>query len=166
MPPGSGRPGSRRTKDELDRAATLLFFISMARALKSIDDWVRPRMAGYGLAMTEFAVLEVLYHKGPIPLGQLSQRILVTGASTNYTVNKLEKRGLMCRTRLDQDQRVILAEITASGRKLIADVFPLHVQDLQLATSGISPAEKKALAALLKKMRSRSTRAGKSVRGT
>ena len=44
--------------------------------------------------MTEFAVLEVLYHKGALPLGELRDRILVTGASTTYVVKKLEERGL------------------------------------------------------------------------
>ena len=135
--------------------------ISMARAFKSIDDWVRPRMAARGLAMTEFAVLEVLHHKGPIPLGQLSERILVTGASTNYTVNKLERRGLLCRTKLERDQRVILAELTAAGRKLIEEVFLLHVDDLRSATSGLSTPEKKSVAILLRKLHKGATRAGK-----
>ena len=138
---------------EQDRVATLQLLISMARAFKSIDDWVRPRMAAHGLAMTEFAVLEVLFHKGAIPLGQLSEEILVTGASTNYTVNKLEKRGLLRRTKLEQDQRVIMAELTAAGRKLIGQVFPLHVDDLQVATSRLSTSEKRTIAKLLRKLR-------------
>ena len=138
---------------EADEAATLQLLVSMARAFKAIDDYVRPRLAVHGLAMTEYAILEVLHHKGPITLGQLSQKILVTGASTNYTVNKLEKRGLICRTGLKQDQRVILAELTPGGRKLIEEVFPLHVTDLQFATRGLSKPEKKTLTKLLRKLR-------------
>ena len=55
-------------------------------------------MRRLGLTMTEFSVLSVLYHNGETPLGQLSQRILLTGASTTYTVKKLEQRGLLLRT--------------------------------------------------------------------
>jgi MarR family 2-MHQ and catechol resistance regulon transcriptional repressor len=46
-----------------------------------------------GLGMTKFAVLEVLYHKGALPLGEIRDRILVAGPSTTYVVKKLEKRG-------------------------------------------------------------------------
>ncbi len=128
-------------------------FIALARAFKFIDDWVRPRLASHQLAITEFAVLEVLYHKGPIPLGELSKRILVTGASTNYVVKKLEERGLMSRTACEQDKRVVLAELTDAGRVLIEKVFPLHAGDLEVALSGLSTSEKRSVTRLLRKLR-------------
>ena len=128
-------------------------FIALARAFKFIDDWVRPRLASHQLAITEFAVLEVLYHKGPIPLGELSKRILVTGASTNYVVKKLEERGLMSRTAFEQDKRVVLAELTDAGRELIGKVFPRHANDLEIALSGLSTSEKRSVTRLLRKLR-------------
>ena len=71
--------------------------IALGRAVQAIEQGVRPHLAECGLGMTEFAVLEVLYHKGALPLGELRDRILVTGASTTYVVKKLEERGLMRR---------------------------------------------------------------------
>ena len=90
----------------LDRSATLQLVIALARALKEIDKWVRPHLASQGLGATEFAVLEVLYHKGPLPLGEIRDQILVTGPSTTYIVKKLEQRGLMRRRPSGEDQGV------------------------------------------------------------
>ena len=69
-----------------DRAATLQLVIALGRALQAIERSVRPHLVQSGLGLTEFAVLEVLYHKGALPLGQIRDRILVTGASTTYVV--------------------------------------------------------------------------------
>ena len=95
----------RDGETDLDRSATLQLVIALARALKEIDKWVRPHLARQGLGVTEFAVLEVLYHKAPLPLGEIRDQILVTGASTTYIVKKLEQRGLMRRRRSGEDQR-------------------------------------------------------------
>ncbi len=102
--------------------------------------------------MTEFAVLEVLYHKGRLPLGELADRILVTGASTTYTVKKLEKRKLMTRRASDEDQRFVFGEITEMGRKLIDRIFPLHAEDLSRVMAGLSRQEKKEAALLMRKL--------------
>ena len=88
-------------------AATLQLIIALGRALQALERSVRPHLAQCGLGVTEFAVLEVLYHKGALPLGQIRDRILVTGASTTYVVKKLEDRGLMRRRMGAEDQRVV-----------------------------------------------------------
>ena len=86
------RPGQQPAPvSEGDRAATLQLIIALGRALQAIERGVRPHLAQCGLGMTEFAVLEVLYHKGTLPLGEIRDRILVTGASTD--VCREEARG-------------------------------------------------------------------------
>src|SRR5882672_3819506 len=98
--------------NDSDRVATLQLVIALGRALQAIERQVRPHLAESGLAMTEFAVLEVLYHKGPLRLGEIRDRILVTGASTTYVVKKLEERGLMRRRPCADDSRVVFGELT------------------------------------------------------
>jgi MarR family 2-MHQ and catechol resistance regulon transcriptional repressor len=88
----------------------------------------------------------------PTPLGELSQRILLTGASTTYTVKKLEQRGLLTRRAKQEDQRVILGSITEKGRELMQHVFPLHAQDLARAMRALSVEEKRAAATILRKL--------------
>lgn len=149
-PDRNSRGGAAET--ELDRAATLQLVIALGRAAKAIEKGVRPHLASHGLAMTEFAVLEVLYHKGPLPLSEIRDRILVTGASTTYVVNKLEERGVMRRRGSAEDKRVVFGEITPAGRKLIADIFPAHVEQLRQLMAGLSPTEKRTATQLLRKL--------------
>lgn len=135
-----------------NRTATLQLVIALARAFQALEQGVRPHLAQSGLGMTEFAVLEVLYHKGALPLGELRDRILVTGASTTYVVKKLEQRGLMRRRICAEDQRVIFGELTAKGRALIDEVFPAHVDRLREVMAGLSVSEKHAATRLLRRL--------------
>lgn len=133
--------------------ASLKLILSIGRAFKFVDDYVRPRMQKYGLTMTEFSVLMVLHHGGPAPLGELSERILLTGATTTYTVKKLEKRGLIAREPRSEDKRVVMGVITEKGRKLARKIAPLHATDLAEAMHRLSTEEKKTAAELLRKLR-------------
>jgi MarR family 2-MHQ and catechol resistance regulon transcriptional repressor len=135
-----------------DRTATLQLVIALARAFQAVALGVRPHLGESGLSMTEFAVLEMLYHKGPLRLGELRDRIMVTGASTTYVVKKLEERGLMRRRVHDEDQRVVFGELTAKGRHLIDEVFPTHVDRLQDLMAGLTVADKQAAARLLRRL--------------
>jgi len=137
---------------EDDRAATLQLVIAVARSYQALEQGVRPQLAGQGLAMTEFAVLEVLYHKGALPLGEIRDRILVTGASTTYVVKKLETRGLMRRRTSAEDQRIVFGELTPKGRALLDAVFPAHVARLRQIMACLSVAEKRAAARLLRRL--------------
>jgi MarR family 2-MHQ and catechol resistance regulon transcriptional repressor len=149
---GGSRPGGRRGP-ALDEAASLQLILSIGRAFKFVDDYVRPRMQKHGLTMTEFSVLMVLWHGGPTPLGELSERILLTGASTTYTVKKLEKRGLIARESRSEDRRVVMGVITEKGRTLAKKIAPLHATELAEAMHLLSAEEKKTAARLLRKLR-------------
>jgi hypothetical protein len=69
----------RRREAELDtdrdRAATLQLVIALGRTVQALERGVRPHLAECGLGLTEFAVLEVLYHKGALPLGRAGPRV-------------------------------------------------------------------------------------------
>ena len=133
-----------------DRAATLQLIIALGRAFQALERAVRPHLTQSVLSLTEFAVLEVLYHKGALRLGDIRDRILVTGASTTYVVTKLEERGLMRRRACAEDSRVVFGELTAKGRALIDNVFPAHVERLQEAMAGLSVSQKREASRLLR----------------
>ena len=142
-----------------DRTATLQLIIALGRTVQALERGVRPHLAGCGLGLTEFAVLEVLYHKGALPLGEIRDRILVTGASTTYVVKKLEERGLMRRRTSAEDQRVVFGELTPKGRALIDKVFPAHVDRLRHVMAGLSASEKRAASQLLRRLSQHARRA-------
>jgi MarR family 2-MHQ and catechol resistance regulon transcriptional repressor len=137
---------------EDDRDATLQLMIALGRAYRALERGVRPQLAERGLGLSEFAVLEVLYHRGPLTLGEIRDRILVTGASTTYVVKKLEERGMVRRAAGARDQRIVVGELTQKGRALIADVFPDHEEQLRGLMSGLSVADKHAATALLRRL--------------
>ena len=148
----SARATAETAQEGEDAKASLQLILAIGRCFKYVDDYVRPRTAKLGLTMTEFAVLATLYHRGPTPLGELSARILLTGASTTYTVKKLEERHLLRRQENESDRRVVLGQITETGRKLMDHVFPLHTRDLAQAMCGLSTEEKRTATDLLRKL--------------
>ena len=137
---------------ELDRAAALRLFIVMNRAVSAIVQYGRSPIEEAGLSQSEFMVLEVLYHKGPLPLGEIAERILLQTGSTTYVINQLEKKGVLIRRTCTEDRRVTFAELTDEGRTLIAQVFPRHAEALRVAMSALSRHEKRDMTEAIKRL--------------
>src|SRR6188474_2561202 len=76
---------------------SLKLFIVMSRAYRAVNEHVNKRIQRYGLNPTEFAVLELLYHKGDQPLQQIGGKILLASGSITYVVDKLEQKGMLKR---------------------------------------------------------------------
>ncbi len=106
----------------------------------------------HGLNPTEFGILEVLYHKGSLPLQQIGEKVLISSGNITYAVDKLEQKQLLVRRPSAHDRRVIFAELTPQGRDLLAAIFPEHVEAIHLAVSGLSPEEQVQAIQLLKKL--------------
>jgi MarR family 2-MHQ and catechol resistance regulon transcriptional repressor len=138
--------------DAADRAAALRLMVVCSRAMRAVSEALRRELRAWDLSPTEFGVLEALYHKGPLPLGELAQRILITGASTTYTVKALETRGLMRRHPCAEDQRVVFGELTDAGRSLLCEVFPAHAESMRRLMAGLSTDEKLAAVDLLRRL--------------
>ena len=63
----------KTTYDEATHRALHLFVV-LARCCNSVSDQARQDIARYDLSGSEFAVLELLHHKGPTPLGPSPSR--------------------------------------------------------------------------------------------
>ena len=100
----------------------------LLRASQSIQEVLRKDIAGYGLNMTEFAVLELLYHKGDQPIQMIGKKVLISSSSITYVVDKLEKKNLAQRRACPDDRRVTFASITEEGKQLMDAIFPKHGQ--------------------------------------
>ncbi|MGB9105839.1 MAG: MarR family transcriptional regulator [Terriglobales bacterium] len=127
-------------------------YVKLLRAADTVDSFLMPQLESAGLTPSQFAVLEALYHIGPLCLGELARKLLKTSGNLTMVVGNLQKRGLVTRTRQAADKRFYLVSITEKGRKLIAQVFPRHVERIVAAMSTLSPAEQKSLAALSRKL--------------
>jgi MarR family transcriptional regulator, 2-MHQ and catechol-resistance regulon repressor len=105
-----------------------------------------------GLGFSDFAVLEVLLNKGPQKVNDIGRRVDLTSGSITTAVDRLEKRGLVVRGLDDEDRRSRIVRLTPAGRGRIAEVFAEHAAALEVASNGLSKAERKSLIALLKKL--------------
>ncbi|HEX8360052.1 MAG TPA: MarR family transcriptional regulator [Longimicrobium sp.] len=135
-----------------DTAAALKLWVVLNRVQRAVGERARREVERQGLRPTEFAVLEALYHKGPLTLGQVGERVLVTSGSVTPVADKLEKRGLIQRRISAEDRRVCYAELTAAGSELIGGIFPEHAEVIRGAMAGITTEEKRIATALLKRL--------------
>ena len=151
-PATGASPPSAADPHVLDRTAALRLLIVMSRALRAVTEPARRQLKRWDLSPTEFGVLEALYHKGPLPLSALAERVLITGASMTYAVKQLEQRGLVRRRASAEDQRFVFGELTDAGRALVAEVFPEHAEQIRQGMRGLSRQEKRQAAELLKRL--------------
>jgi MarR family 2-MHQ and catechol resistance regulon transcriptional repressor len=131
---------------------SLKLFIVLSRAYKAINEHVNKAIQTKGLNPTEFAVLELLYHKGDQPMQQIGGKILLASGSITYVVDKLEQKGLLRRIACPNDRRVTFAQITEQGKTFIEEIFPEHANQIDTLMSSLSDSEKTLAIDLLKKL--------------
>jgi MarR family 2-MHQ and catechol resistance regulon transcriptional repressor len=135
-----------------DRDLSLKLWVVLARAYRAMAARTRRDVERHGLAPSEFAALEALYHKGDLTVGDVSDRVLLTSGSMTPVIDKLERRGLLARRRCAEDQRITYLSITSAGRALMASIFPAHAEAIRRATGGLGPEDKRTLIVLLKRL--------------
>jgi MarR family 2-MHQ and catechol resistance regulon transcriptional repressor len=102
---------------------------------------------------SDFAVLEALLHKGPLPINEIGKKVLLTSGSITVAVDRLETKGLVERRAHGTDRRAKIVHLTGAGRKLITRIYADHAADMErLASASLTVAERKTLIRLLKKI--------------
>ncbi len=107
--------------------------------------------SGFG-SLSDFAVLEVVLHKGPQPVNTIGEKVFLTSGSISTAVQRLEKRGLVRRERSNEDSRVVLVHLTVAGRELIEQAFEEHSRNLDRLFDGFDNAERQQFAQLVRKL--------------
>lgn len=131
---------------------SLKLWVVLNRAVNAVSDRLQQQVESHGLSFTEFAVLEVLYHKGVLPLGAIGEKVLLTSGSVTYVVDKLENRGLLQRLACPEDRRVVHADLTDEGRILMDRVFPEHAETLDAVMGGLSVKDRQSAIDLIKRL--------------
>ena len=127
-------------------------YVKLARAANTALAYARVGLDDAGLSQGQFAVLEALYHVGPLYLGDLARRILTSSGNLTLVIDNLEKRGLAKRTQQARDKRYVQATITPAGRRLIAKIFPEHARRITEVMGRLSSGEQEELGALCRKL--------------
>src|ERR1700676_4209171 len=121
---------------------TKAFHALMAQAAESLS------LSQAGLGDSEFRVLEVLLHKGPLPVNTIGPKVWLTPGSISVAIDRLEKKALVKRTNTD-DRRVRLVELTAKGRALVTKISREHAAAMEEASAVLSKEEQKMWRGLL-----------------
>lgn len=127
-------------------------WVVLARAYLSIEDRAAADAARHDLTLAEFGVLEAVYHKGPLLLGEVQRKLLISSGGITYVVDRLEKKGLVERRACPSDRRARYAALTRKGKALIRRAFPEHEAQLERVLSGLSPGEQRRATELLRKL--------------
>lgn len=122
------------------------------RAYESLREHAERHVDSLGLGFSDFAVLEYLFHKGPSPVNTIGAKIRLTSGSITAAVDRLERKGMVERRNDPADRRARIVHLTTTGRKTIACAFADHEAAMDRAASGLTPAERKRAADLLRKL--------------
>jgi MarR family transcriptional regulator, 2-MHQ and catechol-resistance regulon repressor len=134
------------------QATALKLWVVLARAHNSVQAHLQESVSRHDVTLTEFGILEILYHKGPLLLGEVQRRILVSSGGVTYLVDRLAKKGLVERQECPEDRRARYAALTPAGAALIERIFPEHAACIERATSGLTLEEQRAATALLRSL--------------
>lgn len=138
--------------DASPQAAALKLWVVLARAHNAVQAHLQDHVARHDLTLTEFAILEVLFHKGPLLLGEVQRRILVSSGGVTYLVDRLERKGLVERRECREDRRARYAALTPQGEQLISEVFPEHARCIQRVLGELSTEEQRTATTLLRRL--------------
>ena len=128
-------------------------FLVLWKALHAIEQYAMSSIAGLEIGATDFAVLEALLHKGPLPVNEIGKKVLLTSGSITTAVDRLETRGLVERRAHGSDRRARIVHLTRPGRKLIMCAYAQHAADMErLAAASLTKSERATLIRLLKKI--------------
>jgi MarR family transcriptional regulator, 2-MHQ and catechol-resistance regulon repressor len=126
--------------------------VVLSKASRSMLAYAQASISTLNMCSTDFAVMEALLNKGPLPVNTIGKKVLVTSGSITTAVDRLEQRGLVERLDAPDDRRVRLVRLTKEGHKLIKSVFGQHQKHLNKAAEILSLKEQKTLIDLLKKL--------------
>lgn len=127
-----------------------LLFWKASHAVMRYDE-ASIREAGFG-SLSDFAVLEVLLHKGSLPVNTIGEKVLLTSGSITTAVDRLEKKDLVKRERSELDGRVVLVHLTGAGRELITQAFEAHSANLDQLFEVFDDEERAQFANLARKL--------------
>jgi MarR family 2-MHQ and catechol resistance regulon transcriptional repressor len=139
------------TTDQKTVSAPRLWLV-LARAYGSIGAYIEDSVTAQGLGLSDFMVLEVLLHKGPLTISAIGEKVLLASASMTSAIDRLEKRELVRRRSCSSDRRIRIVELTDCGKTFIEEIYARHEKDLEAVVGDLSEEERRVMYEGLKKV--------------
>jgi MarR family 2-MHQ and catechol resistance regulon transcriptional repressor len=127
-------------------------WLVLYKASRAVERNALASIASLGLGLSDFAVLELLLHKGPQAINRLGRKVLLSSGSITAAIDRLESRGLVGRAVDPKDLRSRIVDLTPAGRKLARCAFDRHVADMEEIMAVLRPSEREDMVRLLKKL--------------
>ncbi len=132
--------------------SALGLWVKLARAYLTFSRRSYESIRSFGLTEPQFGVIETLGHLGPMTIGTLCKKQLVSGGNMTLVVDNLEREGFVRRVHSPDDRRAIIVELTEKGKELFEKVFPKHAENIAKAVEVLTPQEIEELSRLFKKL--------------
>ena len=136
---------------EMDSSGIHLWLVLM-KAHRTLERYARCSIEPSGLGLSDFAILELLLHRGQQPVNAIGRRVDLTSGAITSAVDRLEAQGLVVRTADAKDRRTRLVSLTPKGTTLIRKVFGVHKRAMEGATISLTAAERETLINLIRKL--------------
>jgi MarR family 2-MHQ and catechol resistance regulon transcriptional repressor len=127
-------------------------WLVMMKAMRALTRYAAAGIEDTGLGDTDFRVLEVLLHKGPLPVNTIGPIVDLTPGSISVAVDRLVAKGLVSRVESPQDRRVRIVALTPRGKDLIVPAFRKHSGQMKKVFSELGAEELRGLEVALKKV--------------
>ncbi len=139
-------------KGSENEVRALSTYVKLMRAAESVSTRIHGHLAAANLTISQFGVLEALLHLGPLSQAELARKILKSTGNITMVIDNLEKRGLVKRERNPKDRRYYSVTLTATGKKLIASLFPRHAAGIVEGMNALTRSEQEVLGNLCRKL--------------
>ena len=122
------------------------------KANKAIEKADLASIADTGLTISDFTIMEVLLHRGPLPINTIGEKVLLTSGSMTAAINRLDKKGFVTRNQDPVDGRCFQVHLTKVGRRVIKQAYAKHESNLEKIAAVLTDEERVNLIRLLKKI--------------
>ncbi len=142
----------QRYRGNQKETRALKTYVKLMRAAESMTARTHRHLSSTGLTISQFAVLEALYHLGPLSQREIGKKILRSSGNITMVIDNLEKNGRVRRERHEADRRFFIVHLTDKGYHLINKIFPPHAAVIAKDLGVLTAAEQDALGRLCKKL--------------
>src|SRR2546428_1496063 len=106
-------------------------FLVLGKSARAVEAYAEKSVAQLEMCGSDFAVLEALLQKGPLPVNEIGKKVLLTSGSSTVAVDRLETKGLVERRAHGTDRRARVVHLTKEGRKGITRAYAHHAADME-----------------------------------
>src|ERR1700724_3648955 len=136
----------------MEKMTGVHLWLVFMKAFRATAEYATASLGGSGLGDSDFRVLEVLLHKGPLPVNTIGPKVNLTPGSISVAVDRLYGKGLVSRVESADDRRIRVVALTPSGKRLIVPVFRKHTAAMKKVFSELSSDELQQLESILKRV--------------